>query len=56
MTFFKAFFQRVEIIKVDITQILVAVVEKVNIFNGSHATPGPSFPHPVSQKIWVCTH
>lgn len=53
---FKAFFQRVEITKADITQILVAVVEEVNIFNGSCAIPCPSFPHPVPQTIWICTH
>lgn len=53
---FKSFFSKVEIIKADTTQILIAVVEKVNIFNGSCAIPYPSFPHPVSHKIWVCTH
>lgn len=49
------FFQRMEIIKADITQILVAVVEKVNLFNGSCGLPSPSFLHSVSQKIWFCT-
>lgn len=40
-----------EIIKADITQILVAAVEKVNLFSGSCGLPSASFLHSISQKI-----
>jgi len=52
---FEVFFQRMEIVKDDVTQILAAVVENISLFNGSCGLSSPSFLHSVPQKIGFCT-